>query len=136
MRAVFFRKEPEIEANEFCVEKVIVLPANEYESFTKHLMHDYDFIRDNVDLMCEKDGVWHCLLVTGEGMEDGVLVESEGSSYARYATFVPSTGEIIRQYQAIQETVSEQEESGCQTADEGDVQETGQEQGRGIVTSM
>lgn len=49
-----FRKEPEIEANEFCVEKVIVLPAGEYESFTKHLMHDYDFIRDNVDLMCEK----------------------------------------------------------------------------------
>ena len=36
MRAVFFRKEPEIEANEFCVEKVIVLPAGEYESFTKH----------------------------------------------------------------------------------------------------
>lgn len=83
MRAVFYRKEPEIEANEFCVEKVIVLPAGEYESFTKHLMHDYDFIRDNVDLMCEKDGVWHCLLVTGEGTEDGVLVESEGSSYAR-----------------------------------------------------
>ena len=77
MRAVFYRKEPEIEANEFCVEKVIVLPAGEYESFTKHLMHDYDFIRDNVDLMCEKDGVWHCLLVTGEGTEDGVLVESQ-----------------------------------------------------------
>ena len=57
MRAVFYRKEPEIEANEFCVEKVIVLPAGEYESFTKHLMHDYGFIRDNVDLMCEKDGV-------------------------------------------------------------------------------
>ena len=56
MRAVFFRKEPEIEAKEFCVEKVIVLPTPEYESFIKHLMHDYDFIRDNVDLMCEKDG--------------------------------------------------------------------------------
>ncbi len=104
MRAVFFRKEPEIEANEFCVEKVIVLPAHEYESFTKHLMHDYDFIRDNVDLMCEKDGVWHCLLVTGEGMEDGVLVESEGSSYARYSSFVPSVKEIMEQHQAMQET--------------------------------
>lgn len=104
MRAVFFRKEPEIEANEFRVEKVIVLPANEYESFTKHLMHDYDFIRDNVDLMCEKDGVWHCLLVTGEGMEEGVLVESEGSSYARYAAFVPSVKEIMEQYQEVQDT--------------------------------
>lgn len=104
MRAVFFRKESEIEANEFCVEKVITLPAHEYEAFTQHLMHDYDFIRDNVDLMCEKDGVWYCLLVTGEGMEDGVLVESEGSSYARYSAFVPCVKEIMEQYQAMQET--------------------------------
>ena len=98
MRAVFFRKESEIEANEFCVEKVIKLPAHEYEAFTQHLIHDYDFIRDNVDLMCEKDGVWHCLLVTGEGMEDGVLVESEGSSYARYSAFVPCVKEIMERY--------------------------------------
>ena len=48
--------------------------------------------------------MWHCLLVTGEGMEDGVLVESEGSSYARYSAFVPSVKEIMEQYQAMQET--------------------------------
>ena len=87
MRAVFSRKEPKIEAKEFCVEKVIMLPAGEYESFTNHLMHRHDFIRENVDFMYEKDGVRHCLLVTGEGMEEGVLVESEGSSYARYFAF-------------------------------------------------
>lgn len=58
MRAVFYRKEPEIEANEFCVEKVIVLPAGEYESFTKHLMHDYDFIRDmNLENSMRQDAV-------------------------------------------------------------------------------
>ena len=83
MRAVFSRKEPKIEAKEFCVEKVIMLPAGEYESFTNHLMHRHDFIRENVDFMYEKDGVRHCLLVTGEGMEEGVLVESEGSSYGQ-----------------------------------------------------
>lgn len=98
------RKEPEVEAYEFCVEKVITLPAHEYEAFTGHLMHDYDFIRNNVDLMCEKDGVWHCLLVTGEDVEEGILVESEGSSYARYSAFVPSVKEIIEQHQAMQET--------------------------------
>ena len=57
-----------------------------------------------MDLMCEKDGVWHCLLVTGEGTEDGVLVESEGSSYGRYSAFVPSVKEIMEQHQAMQET--------------------------------
>ena len=122
MRAVFFRKESEIEANEFCVEKVIKLPAHEYEAFTQHLMHDYDFIRDNVDLMCEKDGVWHCLLVTGEGMEEGVLVESEGSSYARYFAFVPSVSGILEQEQAVKET---------QTLSM--IKESGQEEQAGMV---
>ena len=61
MRAVFSRKEPKIEAKEFCVEKVIMLPAGEYESFTNHLMHKHDFIRENVDFMYEKDGVRHWL---------------------------------------------------------------------------
>ena len=101
MRAVFSRKEPKIEAKEFCVEKVIMLPAGEYESFTNHLMHRHDFIRENVDFMYEKDGVRHCLLVTGEGMEEGVLVESEGSSYARYFAFVPSVSGILEQEQAV-----------------------------------
>lgn len=104
MRAVFSRKEPKIEAKEFCVEKVIMLPAGEYESFTNHLMHRHDFIRENVDFMYEKDGVRHCLLVTGEGMEEGVLVESEGSSYARYFAFVPSVSGILEQEQAVKET--------------------------------
>jgi len=104
VRAVFLRKEPEVTASEFCVEKVITLPAEEYAAFTQNLLRNYDFIREHADLMCEKDGVWHCLLVTGEGMEEGILVESEGSAYARYSAFVPCVKEIIEQYQAMQET--------------------------------
>lgn len=67
MRAVFSRKEPKIEAKEFCVEKVIMLPAGEYESFTNHLMHKHDFIRENVDFMYEKDGVRHCAFSNRRG---------------------------------------------------------------------
>lgn len=37
-------------------------------------------------------------------MDEGVLVESEGSAYARYSAFVPFAQEIIRQYQDMQET--------------------------------
>lgn len=97
MRAVFMRKEPEIDTKEFQVEKVITLPSEQYAYFTQHLMKEHDFIKENVDLMYEKDGVWHCLLVAGEGMDEGVLVESEGSAYARYSAFVPFAQEIIRQ---------------------------------------
>ena len=105
MRAVFSRKEPKIEAKEFCVEKVIMLPAGEYESFTNHLMHRHDFIRENVDFMYEKDGVRHCLLVTGEGM-------------------VPSVSGILEQEQAVKET---------QTLSM--IKESGQEEQAGMVLS-
>jgi hypothetical protein len=37
----------------------------------------------------------HCLLVTGESREDGILVESEGYDYARYAAHVPHVHTII-----------------------------------------
>ena len=57
----------------------------------------YDFIDENRELMGEWDGAWHCLLVTGENTGDGVLVQSEGSSYARYSAFVPSVSGLIVQ---------------------------------------
>ena len=101
-----------------------MLPAGEYESFTNHLMHRHDFIRENVDFMYEKDGVRHCLLVTGEGMEEGVLVESEGASYARYFAFVPSVSGILEQEQAVKET---------QTLSM--IKESGQEEQAGMVLS-
>lgn len=37
----------------------------------------------------DDNGVYHCLLVTGAGHSDGLLVESDGFSYARFASYVP-----------------------------------------------
>ncbi len=45
MRAVFMRKEPEIDTKEFQVEKVITLPSEQYAYFTQHLMKEHDFIK-------------------------------------------------------------------------------------------
>ena len=47
MRAVFMRKEPEIDTKEFQVEKVITLPSEQYAYFTQHLMKEHDFIKEN-----------------------------------------------------------------------------------------
>ncbi len=47
MRAVFMRKEPEIDTKEFQVEKVITLPSEQYAYFTQHLMKEHDFIKDD-----------------------------------------------------------------------------------------
>lgn len=97
MRADFRRKEPRVAAKKCVIEKTIVLSAEEYDHFTNHLLHDHDFIEQNRELMGEWDGAWHCLLVTGEGVEEGVLVQSEGTSYARYSALVPSVSALIVQ---------------------------------------
>lgn len=103
MRAEFKRKEPEVRAKECVIEKTIKLTENEYAAFTQHLLKDYDFIDQNKELMMEKDGVWHCILVTGEGMDEGVLVQSEGASYARYSSFVPSVSAWMEQENCMEQ---------------------------------
>jgi len=89
-RAIFRRKEVCFEPSECEIEKVIHLSDSEFARFQQTLLDNYDFLRENADLMRVEDGVTHCLLVVGESFEDGILVNSEGSDYARYAAFFPN----------------------------------------------
>ena len=85
------RKDTEIETSPCVVEKTVELSADWFDHFSQNLLNDYDFILENADCMYqEQNGVSHCLLVLGEGRDDGILVESEGSAYARYSAFVPN----------------------------------------------
>ena len=76
MRAVFMRKEPEIEAFEFQVEKVITLPAEQYAYFTQHLMKDYDFIKENVHLKNQ-------IIVIIHGIGSGIIYNETKITLAR-----------------------------------------------------
>lgn len=96
----FRRKDTEIEISPCIVEKAVELPSELFEHFSENLLNDYDFILENIDCMYQdKDGMNHCLLVLGEDQDDGILVESEGSAYARYSAFVPNARQLWRQEQ-------------------------------------
>ena len=90
IQAVFERK-PDFRLRDVVIETVIRLPKEEYEQFLSSPCDSYEFIEKNSKsmLMNEKNGVFYCMLVTGEGYRDGVLVEAEGYPYARYASYVP-----------------------------------------------
>ena len=60
-------------------------------------------------------------------------VQEEGAESQRQTR---GQGRRSTRQNAARETVSEQTESGSQTVDEGEVQETGQEQENGMVMSM
>lgn len=85
-----FERKPDFQFRDFTIEKNIHLPAAQFEQMLRKPLADQQFLTENAELMRQDDkGVYHCLLVTGEGHSDGLLVESEGFSYARYAAYMP-----------------------------------------------
>lgn len=94
----------ELQHTRCVIEKMIELPKEEYLQFGNDLSNDQKFIEENRECMYqEEDGTRHCLLVLGEGLEDGILVESEGASYARLAALLPNARMIwnFEQYPAL-----------------------------------
>ncbi len=98
MRAHFARKACTVEelkvaigrsaGNEYTIEATVELEKKEYEYFTNNLLRDFDFIACHKDKMkVDSDKIWHCILITSKGAKDGILVESEGYHYARYAAY-------------------------------------------------
>ena len=73
---------------EAVVELTVLLDKEDFEEFANDLLEDRDFIKDNVDKMyVDNFVVEHCILVTYDGSEHGILVQSEGYHYARYSAY-------------------------------------------------
>lgn len=100
VQAVFERKPDCLGTTTCQIEKVVELSAEEYKAFSEHLYRDQTFIEENVDLMYyDSKGIRHCLLILGEGEEDGILVESEGAEYARYAAHLSGARQYVQMEQ-------------------------------------
>lgn len=96
----FRRKDLKIETSPCVIEKTVELTAGQFDHFSQNLLNDYDFILENIDNMYQdNNGVNHCLLVLGEERNDGILVESEGSSYARYSAYIPYARKLMQEEQ-------------------------------------
>lgn len=89
--AVFERKKETLKHARCVIDKVIELSKEDYIQFSNHLLDEQDFIKENSGCMYEEtNGKNHCILVLGEDMDDGILVQAEGCSYARYIALLPN----------------------------------------------
>lgn len=110
LKSVFQRKEAKYETEDCEISRVVELPDNQYSYFASRLLADHDFL---VELRNEmgftEDGVRHCLLVLPENGDDGILVDAQGSSYARYTAFLPNARQlmILGQYQSLADFTKE-----------------------------
>lgn len=99
--AQFKRKENELQVDECKIEKVIELTHEQFDIFKENMLDDYDFITENSDLMwVDNCGIVHCMLVIGNDFDDGILVNSEGCSYARYSALLPNARLLIAHHTA------------------------------------
>ena len=100
LNAIFHPKQPEFEPQRCVVAKIVELDSIDYREFRSNMMQDWDFIAENIPLMgYDENGTRHCMLVLGEGFDDGILVDSQGYDYARYASFLPGARQLVQAHE-------------------------------------
>lgn len=77
------------------VEKVVELPAKEFDALVTVPLMDHPVIAENKSCMFNEDGLIHGLLVLGQDHSDGVLVYSAGYNYAHYAAYLTGARAIV-----------------------------------------
>lgn len=90
LQAFFERKLPKFDLTDAVIEAVEVLSHDRFEAFSRQLLQDTDFIAVHKSAMyIDENDVRHCLLVLDEAYDNGILVDSQGYNYARYAAWMP-----------------------------------------------
>ena len=75
--------------------KVIELPSQRFQQFSRALLADYDFIAENKNAIRHDEDARHCLLILDAEGKDGFLVDPQGYNYARYSAFVPNARSLL-----------------------------------------
>ena len=100
IQAELKRKQSEYEGEACVVDKVIELPTQRFQQFSRALLMDYDFIAENKNAI-RHDDARRCLLILDADGTDGVLVDPQGYNYARYSAFVPNARSLLTPDMAI-----------------------------------
>ena len=95
IQAELKRKQSEYEGEACTVDKVIELPAQRFQQFSRALLADYDFIAENKNAIRHDTDSRHCLLILDADGTDGFLVDPQGYNYARYSAFVPNVRSLL-----------------------------------------
>ena len=99
INANLLRKESEFQMKTCVVEKAIAVSHGEFENLKKHPLQDNNLIAENAELMyCDSNEHYHCLLIYDKEQGDGLLIESEGAKYARYAQYVSNAKLLYENY--------------------------------------
>ncbi len=103
------RKAVSFTPHEYIVEKALPVNSSRFRQIIASPMQDHKEIEDNLDSMYHDGHRHHCLLIYDDEYGDGLLIESEGYSYARYAQFIPQAKTILEQFLKTQQIQQEEQ---------------------------
>ena len=92
------RRRSEIIEEPCLVTDIIELPESEYASLYQDLIKERGYLAKRSDIDAFVDGQRCCVLVLGEGQEDGILVDTQGKSIAYLSSFIPNARTIVRNH--------------------------------------
>lgn len=114
INTALLRKESEFRTKSCVVEKAIAVSHGEFEYLKSHPLRENDLIAEHSEMMfCDCDGIYHCLLIYDKENGDGLLIESEGFSYARYAQYIPRAKELVESHQNPEISLTDGEKKLC-----------------------
>lgn len=88
-------KQPDYNLPKYSIEKVVRLSLNEFTEFVSDPLGYYDFIRKfNEEGHRNYSDHTPCLLLLGEGYEDGYIIDTQGYDYARYTAHIPNAEQL------------------------------------------
>lgn len=98
IQAELRRKQSEIQDENCIVADIIELPENEYASLYQNLLRERGYFLEQSEMDAFIDGRRCCILVLGEGQEDGILVDTQGSAYAMRSAFIPNARTLVNNH--------------------------------------
>lgn len=99
LNAMMWRKPETLEPRSYKVSEVIVVSDAEFRDVMKNSLEDREYLSG-------RHGEDTCVLLLSNGGDDGILVDTEGCNYPRYATFIPKAKIIANEF--IQRVTEEQ----------------------------
>lgn len=117
LNAMMWRKPETLEPLSYKVSEVIVVSDAEFRDVMKNSLEDRGYLSG-------RHGDDTCVLLLSENGDDGILVDTQGCNYPRYAAFIPKAKTIANEFM---QRVTEEQDS-----DDGEKNKTKRKRGEEI----
>lgn len=112
IHANLVRKAEDFTPTTCIVTAAIPVSTEEFYKLRNEPLQDHPLIEKHYDdMFTDDDEVQHCILIYDREQGDGLLINAEGASYARYAQYIPGAKMLFEQHEQQMQQTEDLDES-------------------------